>query len=240
MELILDVLNGLKYFLIYMFSIAAVLFLINKIKPLPKELFRKLFHFVAFSSVVVMIYAAKEWIAAAIVPIGVIAVNYPVLAIASKNEKFTKMFSERRPGEMKSSLFQLFGTMALIITVSWGVLGHKELAVAAILMWGFGDAAAALIGKRFGKHKVLSLKFVDHKKSWEGTAAMSFVAAVFGIVSLMVVGNVPLSYCIPAIVVAAPVAAVTELVTRGGFDTVTVPLASSIAIYITYLAMGIA
>ncbi|MCR5101506.1 MAG: hypothetical protein K6B41_09145 [Butyrivibrio sp.] len=240
MELIMmDVLNGLKYFLIYMFSIAGVLFLINKIKPLPKELFRKLFHFVAFSSVVVMIYAAKEWIAAAIIPVGVIIINYPGLVICSKNEKFTTMFSERRPGEMKSSLFQLFGTMAVIITISWGILGHKELAVAAILMWGFGDAAAALIGKRFGRHKVLRFKFVDHKKSWEGTAAMSFVAFVFGMASLLIVGNVPISNCLPAVIVAAPMAAITELVTGRGYDTVTVPFVSLFSIYATYIVMGI-
>jgi dolichol kinase len=239
-QILMDVLSGLKYFLIYMFSIAGVLFLVNKIFPLPKELFRKLFHFVAFSSVVVMIYAANEWIAAAIVPIGVIIVNYPGLAICSKNKKFTKMFSERRPGEMKSSLFQLFGTMALIISISWGLLGHKELAVASILMWGFGDAAAALIGKKYGKHKVLRFKHVDHKKSWEGTAAMSVVAFVFGLASLMVVGNVPLVNCLPAIVIAAPLAAITELITKGGYDTVTVPLVSAFAIYCSYVFMGIA
>ena len=65
MEILFDVLNGLKYFLIYMFSVAALLFGVNRIINLPKELFRKLFHFVAFSSVIVMIYAARIWIAAA-------------------------------------------------------------------------------------------------------------------------------------------------------------------------------
>ena len=239
MNVIIDMLIGIKYFLIYMFSLAGVVFLINKIFDLPKELFRKLLHFIAFSSVIVMIYAAKNWISASLVPVFIIMLMYPGLSRAEKEKRFTELVVERRKGELKSSLLQLFGTIAFIITVSWGLLGHKELAVAAILMWGFGDAAAALIGKRFGKHKVLCFKHVDHKKSWEGTAAMSVVAFAFGMASLMIIGNIPLVYCAFAVVIAAPLAAITELVTKNGYDTVTVPIVCTCTLYLSYIAMGI-
>lgn len=240
MNVIIDMLIGIKYFLIYMFSLAGVVFLINKIFVLPKELFRKLLHFIAFSSVIVMIYTAKNWISASLVPVAIIMLMYPGLILAEKDKRFTEMVVERRKGELKSSLLQLFGTIAIIIAISWGLLGHKELAVAAILMWGFGDAAAALIGKRFGKHKVLRFKHVDHKKSWEGTAAMSIVAFAFGLASLMIIGNMPLVYCVFAVVIAAPLAAITELVTKNGYDTVTVPVVCTCALYLSYIVMGIA
>ena len=240
MNVIIDMFIGIKYFLIYMFSLAGVVFLINKIFALPKELFRKLLHFIAFSSVIVMIYAANNWISASLVPVAIIMLMYPGLILAEKNRGFTEMVVERRKGELKSSLLQLFGTIALIITISWGFLGHKELAVAAILMWGFGDAAAALIGKRFGKHKVLRFKHVDHKKSWEGTAAMSIVAFAFGIASLMIIGNIPIVYCVIAVIIAAPLAAITELVTKNGYDTVSVPIVCTCTLYLSYIAMGIA
>nr|WP_297709137.1 hypothetical protein [uncultured Butyrivibrio sp.] len=240
MNVITDMLIGIKYFLVYMFSLAGVVFLINKIFALPKELFRKLLHFIAFSSVIVMIYAAKNWISASLVPVFIIMLMYPGLSLAEKDKRFTELVVERRKGELKSSLLQLFGTIALIITISWGFLGHKELAVAAILMWGFGDAAAALIGKRFGKHKVLRFKHVDHKKSWEGTAAMSIVAFAFGIASLMIIGNIPIVYCLIAVIIAAPLAAITELVTKNGYDTVTVPIVCTCTLYLSYIAMGIA
>lgn len=240
MNIVLDAVNGLMYFFIYMFSMAFLLFIINGVFEVPKELFRKLFHFVSFSSVIVMIYAAKEWIAAALIPLGVIAISYPGLIISSKNEKFTSVLSERRPGELKSSLVQLYITIAVIIAVCWGLFRHKELAIASILMWGFGDAAAALIGKKYGKHKVLRFKHVDNKKSWEGTAAMWFVAFTFGLLSLYIVGSLPIINCVLAIVVAAPIAAITELVTQNGHDTITVPLASAVVIYGSYMAMGIA
>lgn len=240
MNVITDTLIGIKYFLIYMFSLAGVVFLINKIFALPKELFRKLLHFIAFSSVIVMIYAANNWISASLVPVAIIMLMYPGLILAEKDKRFTELVVERRKGELKSSLLQLFGTIALIITISWGFLGHKELAVAAILMWGFGDAAAALIGKRFGKHKVLRFKHVDHKKSWEGTAAMSIVAFAFGIASLMIIGNIPIVYCVIAVIIAAPLAAITELVTKNGYDTVSVPIVCTCTLYLSYIAMGIA
>ena len=240
MNVITDMLIGIKYFLVYMFSLAGVVFLINKIFALPKELFRKLLHFIAFSSVIVMIYAAKNWISASLVPVFIIMLMYPGLSLAEKDKRFTELVVERRKGELKSSLLQLFGTIALIITISWGFLGHKELAVAAILMWGFGDAAAALIGKRFGKHKVLRFRHVDHKKSWEGTAAMSIVAFAFGIASLMIIGNIPIVYCVIAVIIAAPLAAITELVTKNGYDTVTVPIVCTCTLYLSYIAMGIA
>ena len=240
MNVITDMLIGIKYFLVYMFSLAGVVFLINRIFALPKELFRKLLHFIAFSSVIVMIYAAKNWISASLVPVFVIMLMYPGLSLAEKDKRFTELVVERRKGELKSSLLQLFGTIALIITISWGFLGHKELAVAAILMWGFGDAAAALIGKRFGKHKVLRFRHVDHKKSWEGTAAMSIVAFAFGIASLMIIGNIPIVYCVIAVIIAAPLAAITELVTKNGYDTVTVPIVCTCTLYLSYIAMGIA
>ncbi|WP_051197976.1 MULTISPECIES: diacylglycerol/polyprenol kinase family protein [unclassified Butyrivibrio] len=231
-EIIVDMFVGLKYFLIYMFSLAGAVFIVNKVVPLPKELFRKLLHFIAFSSVIVMIYTAKNWIAASLVPIMIIVLMYPGLLHAEKDKRFTQMVSQRREGELKSSLFQLFLTIAVIIAVSWGLLGHKEFAVASILMWGFGDAAAALIGKRFGKHKVLRFKHVDHKKSWEGTAAMSVVAFAFGLASLMIVGNIPIENCLPAVIIAAPLAAITELFTKNGYDTVTVPFVSVAALFL--------
>ena len=151
MNVITDMFTGIMYFLLYMFSLAGVVFLINKIFSLPKELFRKLLHFIAFSSVIVMIYTAKNWISASLVPVLIILLMYPGLLIAEKDKRFTEMVVERRKGELKSSLLQLFGTIALIIAISWGLLGHKELAVAAILMWGFGDAAAAP-GRFPGRH----------------------------------------------------------------------------------------
>ena len=53
----------------------------------------------------------------------------------------------------------------------------KPIAVAAMLFNGLGDAAAALVGKRFGRHRLRS------GKSWEGAGAA--LAVTLGIGLLM-------------------------------------------------------
>ena len=50
-----------------------------------------------------------------------------------------------------------------------------RIAIAAILMTTFGDLAAALIGKRFGRH------FVMRDRAWEGVIAEFFVDIIIGI-----------------------------------------------------------
>jgi dolichol kinase len=54
-----------------------------------------------------------------------------------------------------------------------------KIAIAAILMTTFGDLAAALVGKKFGKHK-----FVKNK-SWEGTIAELIVNIAIGMIIFM-------------------------------------------------------
>lgn len=50
----------------------------------------------------------------------------------------------------------------------------REVAVAAILYNGLGDAAAALVGKRYGRHRT------RWGKSWEGAAAAAAVCLAVG------------------------------------------------------------
>lgn len=57
------------------------------------------------------------------------------------------------------------------------LLWYIIAAAAAILMWGVGDAATALVGIPFGKHKV-NFRPVNGKKSWEGSCAMFAAAAL--------------------------------------------------------------
>ena len=115
----------------------------------------------------------------------------------------------------------LFLMFAALITLAWGGFARPDLAAAAILMWGTGDAAAALVGIPFGKHKVHS-KLTDGKKSWEGTAAM-FVTSAFSGILLLLIRNIPLSQALPAVLTGAICGSLTELISPSEYDTVTVP-----------------
>lgn len=56
---------------------------------------------------------------------------------------------------MITSFIMLFGLMTILMAVFWGIFGevHKYIAIAAIMAWGPGDAAAAIVGKKWGRHK---------------------------------------------------------------------------------------
>ena len=189
---------------------------------LPSYVFRKLLHFVAFTCVSLMILAAKSWTAAALTSVLIAVVAYPILSALENAPWFEKLFVQKSPGEIKRSLLLLFFMFAVLIFVSWGVFGQPHLAAAAILMWGTGDAAAALVGIPFGRHKVHS-RFTDGKKSWEGSIAMLAVSFLSGIIVLLSVQKMSLPQAILSAGIGAFLGAATELFSPSEYDTVTVP-----------------
>ncbi|NMB95501.1 MAG: phosphatidate cytidylyltransferase, partial [Clostridiaceae bacterium] len=100
------------------------------------------------------------------------------------------------------------------------------LVIASVLAWGLGDAAAALVGKRFGRHFIVG-KLIEGRKSLEGTLAMFAVSFVSVIVVLIAYGAVKWYGYAPIAIITAAVCAVVELYTKNGMDTLTCPLAAA-------------
>ena len=171
-----------------------------------------------------MIMVAENWMAASISSLVFAFLIFPILKALEHMPWYDNLFVQKKPGEIKASLLILFGSMAVIVALTWGFIGLKYVAVSTILMWGLGDAAAAVIGIRFGKRKV-KWKLADGKKTWEGTSAMAISAFLIGAVSLVILSGQPIGICILQAALAAPVAAVVELVSRDGIDTLSVPVA---------------
>ncbi len=193
------------------------------------ELRRKVLHFIAFLTAPVMIGKAEYWYAVAAAALAFAAVVYPLLCLCENRKFYNRLFQQRKAGEIKMSLLLLFGMEAGLVTVFWGLLGSRITVMAAIIAWGLGDAAAALIGKRCGKRKVL-WRIADNKKSYAGSGAMAVVDFVIVLVCLRVCGY-GWAVCLPAALVTCLVASFTELVTKGGYDTVTVPVAAAFSIW---------
>ena len=178
-SLFVDILHCFGVLAAYIIPSVLILLPIRFLTRLPSYIFRKLLHIVAFTCVSLMILAAHSWQAAALASVIIAAVIYPLLMAAEHERWYPRLFVEKKPGEIKKSMLMLFLMFAALIAVCWGVFGKPQLAAAAILMWGTGDAAAALVGLPFGKHKVKS-KLTDGKKSWEGSTAMLIVSLMVG------------------------------------------------------------
>ncbi|MDZ8066507.1 MAG: phosphatidate cytidylyltransferase [Nostoc sp. DedQUE08] len=134
---------------------------------------------------------------------------------------------------------------AISVTLLFGLLWRPDgpvdsvaIAVAGIMAMTWGDALAALIGKRFGQHKY---QVGSSVRSWEGSAAM-FVAStvVIFLVLLLLPGSLlsplakPLSFgwALLTAVITATFATLAEAVSPHGTDNLSVPLTAAGVVWI--------
>ncbi|HQD40825.1 MAG: phosphatidate cytidylyltransferase [Firmicutes bacterium] len=222
----------------YFIVCVAGAFTVRRFLPVPSEVFRKTLHIMVVGSVLVFTYAFSTWQAALVSAVLLAVGLYPVLALAEGLPGFSKLLIQRKPGEIKRSLLAVFTMLAVLIAVCWGHLGEKYLIVASVFAWGFGDAAAALVGKRFGRRYIQG-KLVEGRKTLEGTAAM-FAASFLAVLAVLLVYRAVSWYSyVPVAAAVAAVSAVVELYTRDGMDTMTCPLAAALVLIVFIRILGV-
>ena len=223
-----ELLRGALCFFLYVIPAAAIMLTVRRFTKIPDELFRKILHFILLGAYLPFLFGFDTWWISAGFVVGLIVIIYPLLALAGKIPAFSSFVNERKEGEFKSSMVLALATAALSISICWGLLGDKLLTLACVYAWGVGDAFAALIGKRFGRHKI-KLPFADSRKSREGSAAM-FVSAVLSVLTVLLIrGGLGFGSCLLIALIAAVVTTYVELCTKGGLDTITCP-ASALAV----------
>jgi len=95
---------------------------------------------------------------------------------AGLNEKILKIFDGiYRKEEMYNTSTLIYTLSGMFFTV---YLFEKKIALLAILFLTFGDGFAALVGERWGRHKISA----NSKKSWEGTAANFISCMLAGLI----------------------------------------------------------
>ena len=220
-----ELLRGALIFALTVLPAAAVMLLLRRFTKIPDELFRKILHFILLGAYFPVLYGFWHWWMAVVFLLLLMAAVYPLLALAGRIPAFTAFVNERRAGEFKSSMVLALSVMSFAIALCWGLLGDKLLVLACVYAWGVGDAFAALVGKRYGRHKI-RLKWADRRKSVEGSAAMFVCAVLSVLVTLYIRGGLPAGSCLVIALAAAAVVTPVELCTKGGNDTVTCPLAA--------------
>lgn len=226
-------LDCLRRYLVYLIACVAVLLTVRLLVRVPREIWRKSLHFVAYTSSLYMMSVADGWLSASLACAVFAVVIYPILALFEGWKGYDALFSQRCKGEIKKSLLLVFFTHAVLIAFCWGLLGKPWIAVTSILMWGIGDTMAALVGKKFGRHHV-HLPHADTRKTWEGSAAMAAAAFAVGLIAMLATSGYGWSACLLMAAAGAPVAAYVELVSHNGNDTVSV--AASLALLLAALS----
>lgn len=98
--------------------------------------------------------------------------------------------------------------------------GDRPAYVAAVLALTFGDAVAALVGRRFGRHRYAIGRA---RKSLEGSAA-------FFVVALVACAVFPRTQSVAAVAAFALATTLAEAFAGDGFDNAAIPLAGLLAL----------
>ena len=220
------ILQGLLYVVGAYFLCASSVLFIRKIVSVPPEVSRKLLHLSAIIVLTVWLYAFADW---RITEVTIVVFLLLLLSIKDRSIKdrpaassLSNISSERSPGELHKSLSASYLMFMLAVGVCWGWLGDRNLALVSIFAWGPGDAAAALVGKRYGKNKIGKMR----RKSLEGTLAMLVLSwvSVFAVLSWNDTFSSEQALLVSAL--TATVTTAAELATSNGLDTFFCPAAA--------------
>ncbi|MCC5656079.1 phosphatidate cytidylyltransferase [Nostoc sp. XA010] len=134
---------------------------------------------------------------------------------------------------------------AISVTLLFGLLWRPDgpvdsvaIAVAGIMAMTWGDALAALIGRRFGQHKY---QVGNSVRSWEGSAAMFVVSTVVIFLVLLLLPGSSLSplgkpfslaWALLTAVITATFATLAEAVSPHGTDNLSVPLVAAGVVWV--------
>ncbi len=154
---------------------------------------------------------------AMIPPLSFVVINY----ISYRRETF-KAMETGEPGNLGTVYFPV--SFAVLILWFWG---QPALLVASLMPMTLGDAAAALVGERFGHHR---FRVFGSQKSWEGSIAMFLVSslAIWITLRIMSAAGWAINLWLAAIVALAATA--VEAFTPWRMDNLTVPFVSALVL----------
>ena len=220
-----EILNAVSIIVRYIVPVPVLAIMVRRFWKMPDELFRKLLHFTLMLVYLPLITAFETWWLSALFAVGILFFVCGLMAVLSRLPAFSAFVNERRKGEYLHSSVLALVMMIAFVCICWGWLGEKYLVLACIYAWGVGEGFAALIGKRFGRHKI-RLKWADPHKSVEGSAAMFVFSGLSVLAVLLARGGMGAGECLLVACAGTAVSTFVEMCTKNGFDTVTCPVAA--------------
>lgn len=201
------------------FAVIGLATLLQKKGILGDEGARKFIHIGVSNWWILAMLAFDDVWLASIPPLTFILLNY-----ISYKSNLLKAMERGGKGNLGTVYFPI--SLLILVVLSFGLWDAPWIGGLGILILGYGDGFAAIVGTRFGTHKLV------FGKSLEGTLAM-FVSSLVVAVLLMWIVSAPLP--IWTAFLFAITASAVELLTPKGFDNLTVPLfVSGFAYFLTF------
>jgi phytol kinase len=154
-------------------------------------------------------------------PITFILLNY-----YSYKTNLIKSMERSGNGNLGTVYFPI--SLLILVIFTFGVINRPEIGAIGILVLGYGDGLAAVIGKAYGKRKLVN------NKSLEGSLTMLLASLIVVILILLLTGYGLVTVLLVAVIISIA-STLIELYTPKGLDNLSVPLFSSLLAYILLL-----
>ncbi|PKM60465.1 MAG: hypothetical protein CVU99_07955 [Firmicutes bacterium HGW-Firmicutes-4] len=211
---------GIIVSFIYVFS---VIFLAKFLERFGKEASRKAVHILVCNWWLLAMVFFDSPIWAAVVPACFVVLNY-------LSYRF-QLFSSMERGAGKGDLGTVYYAISLLILVmiSFGPLENPVVGGVGILIMGYGDGLAAVVGTRW---PIKPYQILGSEKTLSGSLTMFGASFLVTLILLAATGQS--QDLIPAIILAV-LATGLEALTPQGLDNLTVPLVSAGAYYFLFV-----
>jgi phytol kinase len=208
---------------VYVFAAIGIAEGLRKAFRWPVEFTRKFIHIaVGMWSVGTALLFTDKWFAV-IPPLSFVVLNY----ISYRRNTFAAMEHED-----KSNLGTVYFPLAFAIIILLTFDVSKAMMVAALMPLTWGDAFAAIIGKRWGRHKYT---IAGATRSIEGSVAMfafSFVSVMLVFLLMEPLRGADVLWAIVFALVTAAASTLAEAVSVRGLDNLLVPAASLLSLWL--------
>jgi len=188
-----------------------------------QELKRKGIHQLSLAIPIGYLLLPKSFVLHVLIPIAllIVSVDLARLYIPRVQKQFNRFFGPLlRPHENRRILGSSYLITAAVLTIWFFPENHKNYVILSLFFLIICDAAAALIGRKLGKHKIFD-------KSIEGTAAFFITALLI----VFLFRAIPTSHGI----LGAITATIVELLPLPINDNFSIPIVTCLVIYVVYL-----
>jgi phytol kinase len=210
---------GLILSYVFVFLIIGLSTVLQKKNIVGEEGARKFIHIGVSNWYLIAWYFFDNVWLAIIAPMSFIALNY-----LSYRQNIFKAMERGGQGNLGTVYFPI--SLLILVFLTFGPLNLPYVGALGILVLGYGDGFAAVVGSKYGKHQL------KHGKSLEGSITM-FLASF--VVSAFVLAFATATPWFWVALFISLVATLIELYTPKGLDNLSVPLLVSLLYYVLFI-----
>jgi len=202
-----------------------------KLGGMPTGYTRKVFHFLIFTSVVVLQWL---WGTPVVLVFGSMCSLVVFYAVFRGPGNLLYEALAREKDEHRRSWFVILPWLTTLIGGMVSNVLFGPLAIAGYLVTGMGDAIGEPVGTRLGRHpyRVWSLSSVRAERTVEGSGAVFAVSLLALVLTVLLIPALKeSSLWFPRVVGIALIAAVVEAITPHGWDNATMQLVPTALVY---------